>query len=99
MNTPFFTHALSVLYTCIHALTYCCCTGSPPQVRDEAGVPVSRVHLLQLEKRLLCKCLVYALLLQQHVDPQIVASMLEVLVGLSTRLKAAGAQMCACVCG
>ncbi|KAF5839636.1 hypothetical protein DUNSADRAFT_292 [Dunaliella salina] len=60
------------------------------QVLDEAGVPVSRAHLLQLEKRLLCKCLLYALLLQQHVAPQVVASMLELLGGANARLKAAG---------
>lgn len=61
-------------------------------------MPVSRMHLLQLEKRLLCKCLLYALLLQQRVAPQVVVSMLELLGAMHARLKAAGMCVCVCVC-
>ncbi|GAX76338.1 hypothetical protein CEUSTIGMA_g3784.t1 [Chlamydomonas eustigma] len=55
-----------------------------PFVKDEAGIPASRSVMLQLERRLLSKCLFYALIINQRVAPDVVIDLLDLLhnVGL-----------------
>jgi hypothetical protein len=63
-----------------------------PQVRDEAGFPVSRLLLLQLERRLLVKALLYCLVVDQRAAPSVVVSMLELLTALTAKAKGSGGQ-------
>ncbi|KAG2487371.1 hypothetical protein HYH03_013942 [Edaphochlamys debaryana] len=61
-----------------------------PLVRDEAGNPVSRVLLLQRERREAARCLLYVAGREPHVAPAVAVELLELLAGLLSRLGGTG---------
>lgn len=60
-------------------------------MRDEAGIPVPRSLMLQLERRLLAKCVLYGLVVDQRAAPGVVAALLELHGHLAGRGRSAGA--------
>lgn len=61
-----------------------------PDGRDEAGSPVSRAFMLQLERRNIAKALLYCTMLDQRLDLALVGDLLDLLAGLNSRLKGTG---------
>lgn len=59
-------------------------------MRDEAGIPVPRTLMLQLERRLAAKALVYALVADQRAAPAVVAALLDLHSALQARVRGAG---------
>lgn len=66
--------------------------GGPLHVlSDEAGIPASRAVMLQMERRLLSKCLVYALAHNQRsADVSVVLSLLDLLQSLVNKVHRSG---------
>jgi hypothetical protein len=61
-----------------------------PFVTDEAGIPANRSLMLQLERRLLSKCLFNALIINQRVTPDVVIELLDLLHNVGLKSHRAG---------
>eukprot|EP00798_Chlamydomonas_sp_ICE-L_P006431 gene6431-3060_t len=61
-----------------------------PEVRDEAGIMASRAMMLQLERRLLCKCMLMALFVNQRAAPKVVGDLVDLLGVMSSKAKGTG---------
>jgi hypothetical protein len=74
--------------------------GTHTQVRDEAGLAVSRAALLQLERRMVAKSVLYCLTLDQRAGgPETAAALVELALAYAGKLGSKpGVRVCVCVC-